>query len=331
MKSAILFFVLVNIARYLSLDPESALRKTNRKFRRRFEYLEERLREQGRKPADASLDEDGIAVAGIEAAGKSVSDCDSSFAICTDARGVPRLCRVAEGSVGLQRSRTGAAAHLLARAQDRRPGDRRLGRRHDWWALRFRFPASATDATYLHSHMLAVKDELSQHRPGTAPEAVSARRRHRARLRADGVDLRSAGDQERLLQPGAAGRDRATLQHQSVRHHVVAAARISADRPPGRRVVAEVEARRESCLRQGEHLPFQPKSCGSKCPPRSTRGRPSRRRGRRRPRCNCAIASSFCRRLRTGCRVWATAVTMTATESFCLGAGTRTGRIATKA
>jgi ATP diphosphatase len=52
-----LFFVLVNIARYLSLDPESALRKTNRKFRRRFQYLEERLREQGRKPAGASLGE----------------------------------------------------------------------------------------------------------------------------------------------------------------------------------------------------------------------------------------------------------------------------------
>jgi uncharacterized protein YabN with tetrapyrrole methylase and pyrophosphatase domain len=51
-----LFFVLVNIARYLSLDPESALRKTNRKFRRRFQYLEERLREQGSKPADASLE-----------------------------------------------------------------------------------------------------------------------------------------------------------------------------------------------------------------------------------------------------------------------------------
>ncbi len=52
-----LFFVLVNIARYLALDPESALRKTNRKFRRRFEYLEGKLREQGRKPVDASLDE----------------------------------------------------------------------------------------------------------------------------------------------------------------------------------------------------------------------------------------------------------------------------------
>ncbi len=52
-----LLFVLVNIARYLSLDPESALRKTNRKFRRRFEYLEDRLRAQGRKPESASLAE----------------------------------------------------------------------------------------------------------------------------------------------------------------------------------------------------------------------------------------------------------------------------------
>ncbi len=52
-----LLFVLVNIARYLALDPESALRKTNRKFRRRFEFLEARLREQGRKPDDASLAE----------------------------------------------------------------------------------------------------------------------------------------------------------------------------------------------------------------------------------------------------------------------------------
>jgi nucleoside triphosphate diphosphatase len=45
-----LFFVLVNIARYLSLDPESALRKTNRKFKRRFQWMEERLRASGRAP-----------------------------------------------------------------------------------------------------------------------------------------------------------------------------------------------------------------------------------------------------------------------------------------
>ena len=52
-----LFFVLVNIARYLSVDPESALRKTNRKFRRRFGYLEEQLRAQGRTLEQATLEE----------------------------------------------------------------------------------------------------------------------------------------------------------------------------------------------------------------------------------------------------------------------------------
>jgi MazG family protein len=52
-----LFFVLVNIARYLSVDPESALRKTNKKFRRRFSWLEERLHEQGRTLQQATLEE----------------------------------------------------------------------------------------------------------------------------------------------------------------------------------------------------------------------------------------------------------------------------------
>jgi MazG family protein len=52
-----LFFVLVNIARFLSLDPESALRKTNRKFKRRFQWMEERLRKSGRTPQQASMDE----------------------------------------------------------------------------------------------------------------------------------------------------------------------------------------------------------------------------------------------------------------------------------
>ncbi len=52
-----LFFVLVNIARYLSLDPESALRKTNRKFKRRFQWMEERLRASERGPEQASMDE----------------------------------------------------------------------------------------------------------------------------------------------------------------------------------------------------------------------------------------------------------------------------------
>jgi uncharacterized protein YabN with tetrapyrrole methylase and pyrophosphatase domain len=52
-----LFFVLVNIARYLALDPESALRKTNRKFRRRFQWMEQRVRESGRTPESVAMEE----------------------------------------------------------------------------------------------------------------------------------------------------------------------------------------------------------------------------------------------------------------------------------
>ena len=52
-----LLFVLVNVARFLSLDPESALRKTNRKFRRRFNWMEDRLGASGRAPQQASMDE----------------------------------------------------------------------------------------------------------------------------------------------------------------------------------------------------------------------------------------------------------------------------------
>jgi MazG family protein len=52
-----LFFVLVNIARYLSLDPESALRKTNRKFKKRFQWVEAQVKASGRGPQQASLEE----------------------------------------------------------------------------------------------------------------------------------------------------------------------------------------------------------------------------------------------------------------------------------
>jgi NTP pyrophosphatase (non-canonical NTP hydrolase) len=52
-----LFFVMVNIARYLALDPESALRKTNRKFRRRFQWMEHRLQERGSTAERASMDD----------------------------------------------------------------------------------------------------------------------------------------------------------------------------------------------------------------------------------------------------------------------------------
>jgi uncharacterized protein YabN with tetrapyrrole methylase and pyrophosphatase domain len=48
---------LVNIARYLSLDSESALKKTNRKFRRRFQWMEEQLRTSGLPLQAASMEQ----------------------------------------------------------------------------------------------------------------------------------------------------------------------------------------------------------------------------------------------------------------------------------
>jgi MazG family protein len=52
-----MFFVMVNIARYLAIDPESALKKTNRKFKRRFQWMEEELRASNRTPQQASMEE----------------------------------------------------------------------------------------------------------------------------------------------------------------------------------------------------------------------------------------------------------------------------------
>ncbi len=52
-----LLFVAANIARQLGVEPEMALKSANRKFRRRFSYVEQRLAEQGRTCAEATLAE----------------------------------------------------------------------------------------------------------------------------------------------------------------------------------------------------------------------------------------------------------------------------------
>jgi len=52
-----LLFVGVNIARYLEIDPEVALRGTNRKFRERFQQIEAELARQGRSWQEMSLEE----------------------------------------------------------------------------------------------------------------------------------------------------------------------------------------------------------------------------------------------------------------------------------
>ncbi len=52
-----LAFALVNLARRLEVDPDAALRRTNRKFDRRFRRIEHWLAEQNRTPDQAGLDE----------------------------------------------------------------------------------------------------------------------------------------------------------------------------------------------------------------------------------------------------------------------------------
>lgn len=52
-----LLFVAVNISRFLGLDPEAALKRANRKFRERFEQVEQALASQGRSLEQASLEE----------------------------------------------------------------------------------------------------------------------------------------------------------------------------------------------------------------------------------------------------------------------------------
>lgn len=52
-----LIFAVANLARHLDIDPEEALKRTNRKFRRRFAAIEDAAEGEGRTLADMSLDE----------------------------------------------------------------------------------------------------------------------------------------------------------------------------------------------------------------------------------------------------------------------------------
>ena len=51
------FFSLVNYARFLGINPENALERTNKKFMARFDFLESRAREAGRELSDMTLAE----------------------------------------------------------------------------------------------------------------------------------------------------------------------------------------------------------------------------------------------------------------------------------
>ncbi len=51
------FFALVNYARFLDINPENALRRTNSKFIKRFNYIEGKIKATGRKLSESNLKE----------------------------------------------------------------------------------------------------------------------------------------------------------------------------------------------------------------------------------------------------------------------------------
>lgn len=50
-------FALINMSRFLKVDPDQALRMANKRFYDRFKYIEDKLAEQGKKPEDSNLEE----------------------------------------------------------------------------------------------------------------------------------------------------------------------------------------------------------------------------------------------------------------------------------
>ena len=52
-----IFFSLVNISRLYGINPENAIEKTNSKFIRRFNYIEKKASENGKKLAEMTLAE----------------------------------------------------------------------------------------------------------------------------------------------------------------------------------------------------------------------------------------------------------------------------------
>ena len=56
-----IIFSIVNLSRHLGIEPEQALRRSNKKFINRFKYMERTLKEQGRDITKATLAEmDGL-------------------------------------------------------------------------------------------------------------------------------------------------------------------------------------------------------------------------------------------------------------------------------
>jgi len=148
--------VLVNVARYLSIDPESALKKTNRKFKRRFQWMEEHLRASADLPnkppwknskhygsrrndwKTSDRETDSIVI-------RNCHDLEELRTAVTLQKEVwihrRRLVPLRLFVVAEKKWRASQSAHLTVRA---------------WLALRSPCPVCVASIATLHSHMLAV-------------------------------------------------------------------------------------------------------------------------------------------------------------------------------
>ena len=200
-----LLFVLVNLARFVKVDPEQALRRTNAKFRKRFGYIERKLAERGKTLRGIQHRGNGGAVAGSQAvieirqllparrSSKTCCGCSRRIWGFADIELLPLRFLVVVSKVG-------------------GPRVRRVRRRRMMVGFCFAIPGIKPGGQpYLHSHMLGVLPEYRNAGVGRRLKLRAARGGAGARHPADRVDLRSAGAEERLLQHRAAGRDRAAL------------------------------------------------------------------------------------------------------------------------
>lgn len=75
-----LLFSISQLARHLKTDPESCLRRGNRKFRRRFQALEQEVARQGRKLTDCNLEELETVWSAVKAGENSPQEAPSGAA-----------------------------------------------------------------------------------------------------------------------------------------------------------------------------------------------------------------------------------------------------------
>ena len=159
-----MLFVLVNLARFVKVDPEQALRKTNAKFRRRFGYVEQKLAERGKVDA-RKLHSKRWKRCGRRPRSerRSADRCGDTSRALTDAAGVRRRRRSCRRRSGASTISNCCPCACLSSPPK--------------WAARLSAPSTATAwsvsawpfrasrraaGSYLHSHMLGVHAGISR-------------------------------------------------------------------------------------------------------------------------------------------------------------------------